>query len=85
MCVNDCIPGDMLDSRSCIVDGYNAYFSFSQVRSGYSGKQHLHWKNYHQIFDMSHTKSQNLNVSHLVLQLSLCNLLKPGVKSKMKM
>ena len=30
-------------------------------------------------------KSQNLNVSRLVLQLSLCNILKPGVKSWMKM
>ena len=30
-------------------------------------------------------KSQNLNVCLLVLHLSLCNLLKPDVKSKMKM
>ena len=34
---------------------------------------------------ISHTKSQNLNVSHLVLQLSLLNPLKPDVKSSMKM
>ena len=32
-----------------------------------------------------HNKSQNLNVSHLVLQLSLPNPLKPDVKSRMKM
>ena len=31
------------------------------------------------------TKSQNLNVSRLVLQLSLLNPMKPGVKSRMKM
>ena len=31
------------------------------------------------------TKSQNLNVSRLVLHLALPNLLKAGVKSKMKM
>ena len=31
------------------------------------------------------TKSQNLDVSRLVLQLSLSNPLKPGVKSRMKM
>ena len=31
------------------------------------------------------TKSQNLNVSHLILQLSLPNPLRPGVKSRMKM
>ena len=30
-------PGDQLDEASAIVDGYNSYFSFSKVRSGYSG------------------------------------------------
>ena len=40
---------------------------------------------YHQISNMRYTKSPNLNVSHLVLQLSLCNILKSGVKSRMKM
>ena len=34
---------------------------------------------------INRTKSQNLNVSYLVLQLSLLNPLKPGVKSRMKM
>ena len=33
----------------------------------------------------SRTKSQNVNVSRLVLQLSLPNPQKPGVKSRMKM
>ena len=36
---------------------------------------------YRQISDIRHTKSQILNVSHLVLQLS--NPLKPGIKSRM--
>ena len=40
---------------------------------------------YSRISNITRTKSQNLNVSRLVLQLSLCNLLKPGVKSRMKM
>ena len=40
---------------------------------------------YCQISNISCIKSQNLNVSRLVLQLSLCNILKPGVKSRMKM
>ena len=31
------LPGDQLDEPSAIVEGYNAYFSFSKVRSGYSG------------------------------------------------
>ena len=40
---------------------------------------------YCKIFNISGTKSPNLNVSHLVLQLSLPNLMKPDVKSRMKM
>ena len=40
---------------------------------------------YCQISNIRCTKSQNLNVSGLVLQLSSCDLLKPGVKSRMKM
>ena len=40
---------------------------------------------YRQILNIRCTKSQNLNVSRLTLQLSLPNPLKPGVKSKMKM
>ena len=39
---------------------------------------------YRQISNISRTKSQNLNVSRIVLQLSLPNPLKPGVKSRMK-
>ena len=35
--------------------------------------------------NISSTKSQNLNVCRLVLQLSLPNPMKPGVKSRMKM
>ena len=40
---------------------------------------------YRQTSNISRTKSQNLNVSRLVLQLSLPNPLKPGIKSRMKM
>ena len=41
---------------------------------------------YRKISDISRTKSQNLNDSRLVvLQLTLPNPLKPGVKSRMKM
>ena len=43
------------------------------------------WSIYRKISKISGTKSQNLNVSCLVLQVSLCNLLKSGVKSTMKM
>ena len=42
-------------------------------------------RRYHQISNISGTKSPNLNVSCLVLQMSLPNPLKPGVKWRMKM
>ena len=40
---------------------------------------------YHQTSNINHTKSYNINVSHLVLQLCLPNPFKPGVESRMKM
>ena len=40
---------------------------------------------YRQTSDIKCTKSQNINVSRPVLQLSFPNPLKPGVKSRMKM
>ena len=42
-------------------------------------------RQYRKTSSMSHTKSQNLNVSHFVLSLSSPNPVKPGVKSRMKM
>ena len=40
---------------------------------------------YNKTSSISRTKSQNLNVSCLLLQWSLSNPLKPGVKMRMKM
>ena len=40
---------------------------------------------YRKISNIRHTKSPNLNVSRLVLQLSWPNPMKPGVTSRMKM
>ena len=40
---------------------------------------------YRQIYNITRTKSQNLNVSRIVLQLSLPNLLKPCIKLRMNM
>ena len=40
---------------------------------------------YRKTFSISRTKSQNLNVSCILLQLSSLNPLKPGVKLGMKM
>ena len=40
---------------------------------------------YRKVSNIRRTKSPNLNVSRLVLQLSLPNPMKPDVKSRMKM
>ena len=42
-------------------------------------------KEYRKISNIRCTKSPNLNVSRLLLQLPLPNPMKPGVKSRMKM
>ena len=53
-------------------------FPFQWPRS----KTHV---NYRQFSNVRGTQSQNINVSRLVLLLSLPNPLKPGVKLRMKM
>ena len=52
---------------------------WNQRRFGYKMKF-----NYRQTPNISLTKSENLNVSCLVLQLSFPNQLKPGFESEMK-
>ena len=57
-----------------------------KLRHGWVVTSHInYWCNYRQISNIRRTKSQNLNVSRLVLQLSLPNLLKPCIKLRMKM
>ena len=53
------------------------------MRSGYP--THLMLANYSQISNISCIKSQNWNVSRLVLQLTLSNPLKSGIESRMEM
>ena len=43
------------------------------------------WYRTGKISNIRRTESPNLNVSRLALQLSLCNILKPGVRARMKM
>ena len=40
---------------------------------------------YRKVYNIRRTKSQNFNVSRLIMYLSLPDPLKPGVKSRMKM
>ena len=58
-------------------------YSTTRIRN----KEHLMSRrlNYRKISNIRHTKFQHLNVSHLVLQLSLPNSLKPDVNQIMKM
>ena len=42
-------------------------------------------RDYRQVSNIRRTKSQNLEVSRLALQLPLCNIWKPGLKPRMKM
>ena len=48
-------------------------------------QMHVMNENYRQFSNISRTQSPNINVSRLVLQLSLPNPLKPRVKLRMKM
>ena len=50
----------------------------------YNDEKHIQI-HYRQTSDISRAKSQkNFNISRLVLQLPLCNVLKPSVKSRIK-
>ena len=40
---------------------------------------------YRQIYNIRRTQFENFNVSRLILQLALCNILKPYIKLTMKM
>ena len=57
------------------------YFKQNIMLPAHKEKVNVHC----QISHVRCTKFQNLNASHLVLQLSVCIILKPGVKSRMKM
>ena len=46
--------------------------------------QNVFFSIYRKIYNIRRAKSRNLNVSCLVLQLSSCNILKSGIKSRMK-
>ena len=76
----------LVSSRSLINSSFLCFHYYKRHVSNIYSKNYgdFHWV-YRQISNISRTKSQNLNSSHLVLQLSLCNILKPCVKSRMKM
>ena len=62
----------------------------SEVTRSYNTRRrvryiNVHVKRYRKISSLRHTKSQKLNDSRFILQLSLPNPLKPGLKSRMKM
>ena len=72
--------GSVIYSRQFPFRFFSAYEVLSNLEKEFNEN-----REYHKIFNIRHTKFQNLNDSHLVLQLSLPNPLKPGVKLRMKM
>ena len=68
--VNKMVTDDIRETLQCTVFIMNISY----------GRLFLH---YHQTFNISRTKSQHLNAPRLVLQSSLPNPLKPGLKSRM--
>ena len=76
------LGNDVLSLKQECLYGNNFFVTgcaggFNMTRSGATSNEYTS--------NISRTKSQNLNVSDLVLMLSLSNPLKPGVKSRMKM
>ena len=71
------------DSYNSKTDIPQRYRSIAGLAS-YEGNQPVK-SAYREISNIRRTKSQNLNVARLALQLSLCKLLKSGVKTRMKM
>ena len=66
--------------KMCLFDVILARVVFSGARCYRHG-----FIDYHKVSNIRRIKSPNLNVSRLVVQLSLPNPMKPGVKSRMKM
>ena len=74
--------------HSVLVSLERYYHNLDTVEDSYDDLNMPLWvekADYHQVSNISHTKSQTLNVFCLVLQLFLSNPLKPGIKSRMKM
>ena len=73
-----------LSNESCL---WLLFIHFTQmVSKGLKNSiRNLFSMRYRKISNIRCTKSKNLNVSRLLLQLYLCNILKPVVKSRMKM
>ena len=74
--------GDKPLPEPMLADWPQVFCSWPPEKNSYQGVVKII---YRKVFNIRRTKSQNLNVSRLILQLSLPNPLKPGVKLRMKM
>ena len=70
---------------SGISQGHNQSAHWVWVNSVMPDETIWHHRIYRQVSNIRRTKFQHLRDSHTVLRLSLLNLLKPDVKSRMKM
>ena len=62
---------------------WNDYLLLIQLEVMISEPLHTKHVEYRKITNIRRTNSPNINVSHLILQLSFLNPMKPGVKSRM--
>lgn len=60
----------MLDEVTAVVDGYNAYFSFSKVKTGYSGEAWVKVFDFVALLDYQQLKDWNF----FFLLEDTCNL-----------
>ena len=82
LCAISCYIGQCCDMthphHQLLVDSFDDTFRVTPL---VLRQPHL-WLSSRMISNIWCTKSQNINVSRLVLQLSLCNLFKPGVENE---
>ena len=83
MCYVDLISRWWIDIHSNYMHATNGGAIMKHIENDPTPGEPNHW--YRKISNISRAKSPNLNVSRLVLQMSLPNPTKPGVKSRMKM
>ena len=82
-CLHKHIMLECVNRKMIYMDFFSAKWQSNMIQYKYN--MALHVAEYCLSSSIRHNKSQNLNVSCLVLQLSLPNPLKPGAQSRMKM
>ena len=81
-CVGEIVPLSAIrDIRMSICNNAGSKLNYGDVRAAIISSSARYCKT----SNIGYTKSLNLNDSHIFVQLSLLNSLKPGINSRMKM